>query len=307
MHRISFAALAATIALAGAFSATHSGAQTRPGLKAECRGADAPFLPYAPDLTVSCDDAYLYLGSTGVPRHQTMVGITGTNRQVPIPQSYSGRNGWRIPLHPQLAAGTPTVLQGPMAVALNGVPIFDPTKPGPNGTKGDTKVEGELDVCNGHAGRADDYHYHAIPLCLQPESEVGQVVGFALDGFPVHTYQDADGTSTGLDECNGKTVNGLYGYYATKAYPYQIGCLRGVVSAGDQPQTPPLRPAGAPARNVQITRNGPGADGFNEMETRLQNGAVELIRYKQSAALCWDFEFLTNGALQNKATYCRRG
>ena len=43
------------------------------------------------------------------------------------------------------------------------------------------------------------------------------------------TYiQDYEFTNAGtLDECNGMTVNGKYGYYVTSTYPYVMGCYSG--------------------------------------------------------------------------------
>lgn len=49
--------------------------------------------------------------------------------------------------------------------------------------------------------------------------------GGSYDG----TYiQDYEFTNAGtLDECNGMTVNGQYGYYVTDSYPYVMGCYAG--------------------------------------------------------------------------------
>lgn len=95
------------------------------------------------------------------------------------------------------------------------------------------------------------------------------VIGFAADGFPIYgTYfldpdlgtlrealsgytlkqgqrpsgpggdydgfyvQDWEWTDAGdLDECNGMTVNGQYGYYVTNAYPWIIRCFKGTPDA----------------------------------------------------------------------------
>ena len=90
-----------------------------------------------------------------------MIGITGWNRQVPLPQNYTGNNAWRIPLHPKVSK-KPVALPflGPVAIAANGVPIFNPIK---QDGKTDTFTAGELDEYGGHAGRGDDYHYHIAP------------------------------------------------------------------------------------------------------------------------------------------------
>ena len=83
-------------------------------------------------------------------------------------------------------------MDGPIGVAVNGVPIFNPCKQGGcNNTPGgnDTKVLGELDLCNGHAGRADDYHYHAAPVCMMSDQPTAywdsHPLGWALDGYEI--------------------------------------------------------------------------------------------------------------------------
>jgi len=99
-------------------------------------------------------------------------------------------------------------------------------------------------------------------------SSVSPLVGFAADGYPIFgPYFDDDGSirkavssfqlisgnrpsgtdSPGgiydgtyrddyqyvasygdLDECNGMTINGVYGYYITDGYPYLLTCFKGI-------------------------------------------------------------------------------
>ena len=59
-----------------------------------------------------------------------MVGITTWQQQVPLPQNYTGDNAWRVPLHP-VPSKTPVsikgrFLRGAIALAANGIPIFNP-------------------------------------------------------------------------------------------------------------------------------------------------------------------------------------
>lgn len=101
----------------------------------------------------------------------------------------------------------------------------------------------------------------------QPGANGSPVIGFAADGFPIYGswFVDEEGTvrkavsgytlregerpsgedSPGgsydgmyeddyaftdagdLDECNGMTVDGQYGYYVTDTYPWVLGCLSG--------------------------------------------------------------------------------
>lgn len=49
--------------------------------------------------------------------------------------------------------------------------------------------------------------------------------GGSYDGTYIQDYEFTNSGS--LDECNGMTVNGHYGYYVTDSYPYVMGCLSG--------------------------------------------------------------------------------
>ena len=165
-------------------------------------------------------------------------------------QPFLGTNAWRIPLNPALAAAPTSVIDGPVGVAVNGVPIFNPCKQG-GCQNGDTKVLGELDICNGHAGRADDYHYHVTPLHLQDKVGSGQPVAVALDGYPIYGLTEPDGSSPkDLDSCHGHETKELgYHYHAAKSYPYVLGGFHGEVTEREnqvdpQPRAQPFRPAG---------------------------------------------------------------
>jgi phosphatidylethanolamine-binding protein (PEBP) family uncharacterized protein len=189
---------------------------------------------------VNCDSTYAYVSSYGLATHMMMNGITATNLQFPLAQNFNGANAWKIPLAPAIAATTTTAVDGPIGVAINGVPIFNPCKQG-GCQNGDTKVLGELDVCNGHAGRADDYHYHAAPICMmagQTNTKYWDThpVGWALDGFAIFGYNNADGTTATRDGvCGGNTLAvsnapSGYSYHVTEVSPYVLSCFRGTPS-----------------------------------------------------------------------------
>lgn len=205
---------------------------------------------------VSCDGTYAYFSSAGIAGHTMMDGITATNLQVPVPQNFNGANGWKIPLAPAVAATTVTAVDGPIGVAINGVPIFNPCKQG-GCQNGDTKVLGELDRCNGHAGRADDYHYHAAPVCMmagQPDAHYWDThpLGWALDGFAIFGYYNADGSVATRDGvCGGNTLPvpnapSGYSYHVTDASPYVLACFRGTPSPDLANQGSKFRPLRVP-------------------------------------------------------------
>ena len=182
--------------------------------------------------SIACDGTYAYISEIDVTTDPTMNGITSTNLQAPVPQNFLGANAWRIPLKPVLAASPADVSSGPLGVAINGIPIFNPCVQQGNcsATNGDTKALGQLDACNGHAGRSDDYHYHAAPVCMmaaQPASYWNtHPIGWALDGFAIFGYNDADGAVAIRDNiCGGNTqpvpnAPQGYSYHVIDTFPY---------------------------------------------------------------------------------------
>lgn len=215
-----------------------------------------PFQKF-PKLKTRMDKEFLYIESDGIPAHPMMVGITAWQQQVPIPQPYHGDNAWRIPLHPVPAkspmSAKTNFFRGAIALAINGVPIFNPIK---NDGRTDTFLAGELDKWGGHCGRADDYHYHIAPVHLQEKVGLGHPIAFALDGYPIYGFQHE---GEPLDKLNGhKGPAGNYHYHATKEYPYLNGGFYGEVveqngAVSPQPRGRPIRPATRPLRGAVIT------------------------------------------------------
>lgn len=255
----------------------------------------APFNAFSPFVKTRWDDRWLYIESDGLPHtpptknsakreattgtfsHPVMVGITAWQQQVPLPQAYTGDNAWHIPLKPVLAekpvSAKDQLFRGAIALAANGVPIFNPIK---NDGRTDTLLAGELDQFGGHCGRADDYHYHIAPTHLQKYVGKDLPIAYALDGFPIFGYFDpkapagADracpiGSTDPLDWLNGHFApastpgeKGLYHYHASEKYPYLNGGMRGVVTVADdqiepQPRARPVRDWLQPLRGAKIT------------------------------------------------------
>lgn len=232
--------------------------------------------------SVSCDGTYAYVSSNGIATHSMMEGITATNLQVPTAQNFLGQNGWKIPLSPAIAASPTNVLDGPIGVAINGVPIFNPCKQGgctpPGG--GDTKVLGELDNCNGHAGRADDYHYHAAPTCLMAGQSANywdtHPIGWALDGFAIFGFNDPNGATAARDGiCGGNTTLNSnapagYAYHVSLNSPYVMSCLRGTPSpdlVGQGTKFSPLRkPPVDPLPTVSAMTLSTDSNGYSVLQ-----------------------------------------
>ena len=111
------------------------------------------------------------------------------------------------------------------------------------------------------------YHGTPVALFDDSNSQESPVIGFAADGFPIYgkyfedfgvikkaissyrlksgarpngngepggvydgsfrdDYEFVEGYGD-LDECNGMTVDGVYGYYITDSFPYILGCFSG--------------------------------------------------------------------------------
>ena len=223
--------------------------------------AAASFDAFAPHVRTHSDHDFLYVDSNSMPHHPMMVGITAWQQQVPIPQPYTGDNAWRIPIKPVPAkepmSAKDNFFRGAIALAANGVPIFNPIK---NDGKTDTFLAGELDDYGGHSGRGDDYHYHISPLHLQEIMGEALPVAYALDGYPIYGLDEPDGSKVGkLDKWNGHIgPDGDYHYHSTKKYPYLNGGFYGeVVERGGQidpqPRAQGVRPYTRPLRGAKIT------------------------------------------------------
>ncbi len=263
-----------------------------------------------PKLELRWDKDFLFVGSHGLPDHNMMIGITAWQQQVPLPQDYTGDNAWRVPLHPVPAKEPASIkgrfLRGAIALAVNGIPIFNPQN-----NRGEVSQEiGELDQWGGHCGRADDYHYHAAPLHLQSVLGKGLPIAYALDGYPIYGLAEPEGSMpAGLDGFNGHETPALgYHYHASTKYPYVNGGFHGeVAEAGGQvdpqPRAQPVRPDLRPLRGATITGFNIAANGkgYNLKYTVGSNqGAVIYTRINDGA---WKFQFIAPDGGTSEQTY----
>jgi hypothetical protein len=271
------------------------------------------FTPFADKLKLRWDDQFLYIDSSGLPDHRMMVGITAWQQQVPLPQRYTGDNAWRVPLHPVPAANPLSAkthfFRGAIAIAANGVPIFNPIK---NDGRTDTFLAGELDEFGGHAGRADDYHYHTAPVHLQPLVGKGQPIAYALDGYPIYGLAEPNGSPVGnLDAFNGHAdAAGNYHYHASKTYPYLNGGFHGeVVERGGQvdpqPRASPVRPDTRPLRSAKVTGFVSPKPGSYSLTYDVR-GEKRSINYSIEPDGTCRFEFIDGRGNARTETYRRR-
>jgi len=257
----------------------------------------AAFQAFAPKVRTHWDDEFFFVESDGMPAHQMMAGITAWQQQVPLPQKYFEANAWRFPLNPVVAVEPQTIrnhfLRGAIAIAVNGVPIFNPQN-----NRGEISAEiGELDRFGGHAGRADDYHYHAAPLHLQQYVGSNNPIAFALDGYAIYGLTEPDGSApVGLDALDGHSTPQLgYHYHASNHYPYVNGGFHGQVTEREgqvdpQPRAQPVRPATTPLRGAVITDFQTEADGESYTLTYTINRQLVKVHYGADAgAVRFDF------------------
>lgn len=281
---------------------------------------------------VTCENGNAIITSKTYPDHTLMTGIVGTNEQIPVPaKDYAAP----IPLAPVLGS-TPQTRDAALGVAVNGVPIYDYTGGGEmslddlkhHQAQHDTLQTEQLDVCGGHAGRGDDYHYHVKPNCMIDQMKnTGDdaIIGWAFDGFPIYGDNNPDGTPIAvgeLDVCNGKADDTfIYRYHTSTNAPYIIQCLMGEVADMQAlPRVAPLKAsgggwfsssgksAGVPPRggveNLTFTQD---ADGKRSMNYTYQGEAYYMRYAPAETSDCYIFETrtITDGGSVETGEYCR--
>ena len=263
---------------------------------------DAAFQPFKPNVATHWDNTWFYVESKGIPTtHSMMTGITKWQQQVPIPQCYIGANAWQIPLNPVLAATPVPVndqhfLRGAVAIAANGVAIFNPH----TNTGVDAFLDGQLDQWGGHSGRADDYHYHIAPMFLDTQTVDILPIAFALDGFAVYAGHEPDGSPMqALDANHGHfDANGVYHYHGTAEAPYMIGNMVGQVTEDatlqivPQSKATPVRPSLTPLSGATITgfQSNGGGNGYKLTYTR--NGQEYQVDYNWTNNGVYTYQFI---------------
>ncbi len=283
---------------------------------------------FVDDVLVTCDEGHAHLRSDTYPDHEMMTGIAGTNEQIPVPANdYAAP----IPLQATLT-DDPKTRDSSLGVAVNGVPIFDYTGGGEmsqddlhhHQTEHDTILTHQLDVCGGHAGRGDDYHYHASPTCMieqMDNADDNPIIGWAFDGYPIYGHDNPDGTpiETGtLDVCNGQPDETFgYRYHTSDGAPYIIKCLMGeVADVRELPKVAPLRPGPGSARmepgrpprgGVEDLVFTEDSEGWRSMDY-VYEGEAYYMRYAPSGTPnCYDLETrtVTNRGEVHTGEYCR--
>ncbi len=265
------------------------------------------FVQFASTVSTTYDANFFYVNSTGIPNHTMMVGISnhGWQQQVPTSKCYINASHWTIPLNPVIATTPVPVssthfLKGAIAMAVNGVPIFNYH----TNTGVDSFTDGQLDNYGGHCGRGDDYHYHIAPLHLITLGQASATlpIAFGLDGYAVYGNLEPNGTAmTTLDANHGHYgTNGVYHYHGTASAPYMIGNMVGVVTEDanlqiiPQPQGTAIRTENwTPLAGALITSCVANANnGYNTAYT-LNGVSGYATNYTATAAGLYTFQYVT--------------
>ena len=274
------------------------------------------------EVVVTCDESHAYLVSDTYPDHELMTGITGTNEQIPVP---APGNAAPIPLAPKMAAEK-TSIDAALGIAINGVPIYDYSAQGDldldnYDAKMDTLALGQLDVCGGHAGRGDDYHYHAKPICMIDTIENANattILGWGYDGYPLFGDENPDGSAIkkgSLDVCNGQADGSFgYRYHTSEEPPYIFQCLVGEVDTTILPRVSPMRGAfirsdlNPPRGGVENLQHSETADGTRTMTYSYQGeDYYSIFKPSTSDPKCFDFNqrTISNDGAVESGTLCR--
>lgn len=208
-------------------------------------GKDRPS-PFDRNVKVSFTKTHMIVESDGLPTHKTATYPNRDNPNRILAQKYV----FRIPLEPRRAAQITPLPMGPIGVAINGIPFYNPYN-----HRGQDAVVGPaaevFDSCCGHPDPRGRYHYHKYPVCVRSpfKSAAGEhspLIGFAFDGYAIHGPHDAGGKPpTDLDECNGHSDDTRgYHYHVTESFPYILGGYRGEVEAANLDGPPRGGPGG---------------------------------------------------------------
>jgi hypothetical protein len=156
---------------------------------------------------------------------------------------------WTLPTTPTAASEAHCVGMGPIAVATDGVVMFNAL----DAQGRDAGAHEVQDSCGGHPQEQGIYHYHFFSPCLAPSTTTpgsSTLVGYALDGYGIFAERDSVGhlpTDADLDACHGRTSTvewdgrsiSMYHYDVTLEYPYLVGCFHGTPIRPQDASSPP--------------------------------------------------------------------
>ena len=122
-----------------------------------------------------------------------------------------------IPIKPVAAVRTARLGHTGVGLAYSGLRL---DAPAPTHAILSAYTLAPFDDCGGHVNLNAGYHVHAITDCLSEiptQGEHAPEIGLALDGYPLHSLMNLDGSlPSDLDSCRGHTTTG-------EGYHYHVG------------------------------------------------------------------------------------
>lgn len=234
--------------------------------------------PWNSTVKITYSKSVVYLETNDIPNHPRDAYYAVPNAGVVVPAPSTATvvkdptkpQAWRftIPTSPQYTAKVTAAPLGSIGVMTSASVLFNPyegdgtTVAMANNftiTNAAGITASFVDQCAGHpTPMAGEYHYHGLPVCFASQTSPSQIIGFALDGFPIYGPNDIKGNPVpvgSLDQCNG--INSRTPEFPTGIYHYvlpgtfdstsSIKCFHGVVNAS---QIMPMPPMGWPAPNA---------------------------------------------------------
>ena len=267
--------------------------------------------------SVTCDHEYAIIHSNSYASHEMMTGIVGTNEQIPLPAPGYFAS---VRLSPSFT-GEPQTRDSSLAIAVNGVPIFDYSAGGEMNVDDlyshqphlDTMLLRQVDICGGHTGRGDDYHYHEEPRCMieqMDNKDDNPIIAWGFDGFPMYGINNPDGSPVApgiLDVCNGQADSVFgYRYHTSDKPPYIIQCIVGAVA--DLSALPSIgieRPSGRPVMvdNLTFEHDSLGA-GLMTYDYQGEHYYIKSTSTEDESCFDVEWKSVTNGGVVESGNYC---
>lgn len=212
---------------------------------------------------------------------------------------------YKIPLSTTVQAGSNTIpsplpgvpgmpAAGAMGVAVDGTPIFANY----NNRGGFAWESCELDVCNAHSGKGEDYHLHGDPFgskCMYSSDDYESVthppvIGFAFDGYPIHGRHIQAGylgEDVALDGCGGHDHDGIgYHYHAHTVQDQTASKLDGTSGSNFQYNQYLIAPTTCWRGNVDVIDNfwGGGQANYDRSKNMVVSGWSDLEQLRPCCA-----------------------
>ena len=202
--------------------------------------------PFDANVKVTLGDETMIVESDGIPTHKTATFPNATNPNRVLKQDYR----FFIPRHPKQAETPVPTPFGPIGVAVNGIPFYNPyNREGRDAVLGPNAEV--FDSCCGHPDPLGRYHYHKYPVCVKSpfqdlEGAHSPLLGYAFDGYALYGPNGEGGQPPAdLDASNGhQDKERGYHYHVTAKFPYLLGAYRGVPAARNFEHRRPGGPGG---------------------------------------------------------------